>query len=113
MRYKKIILKKKFIFVTVLLTFLATFFFCTNVFTDEKKTKVLVISINGVINPVSAEFIGKSIGKAQEKEAEALVIELDTPGGLDTSMRSSVKDIIGSEVPVVVFVSPSGSRAAS
>lgn len=113
MRYKKIILKKKFIFVTVLLTFLVTFFFCTNVFTDEKKTKVLVISINGVINPVSAEFIGKSIGKAQEKEAEALVIELDTPGGLDTSMRSSVKDIIGSEVPVVVFVSPSGSRAAS
>ena len=73
----------------------------------------MVITLQGVINPVSAEFIGKSIKNAQKKNAEALVIELDTPGGLDTSMRSAVKDIIASEVPVVVFVSPSGARAAS
>jgi membrane-bound serine protease (ClpP class) len=80
---------------------------------EEPKKTVMVITVNGVINPVSAEFIGKSILKANEKKCEVLVIELDTPGGLDASMRTIVKDIIGSEVPVVVFVSPSGSRAAS
>jgi len=73
----------------------------------------MVITINGVISPVSAEYIGKSIKKANEKKVEALIIELDTPGGLDTSMRNIVKDIIGSEVPIIVYVSPSGSRAAS
>ncbi|GAB4409808.1 MAG: nodulation protein NfeD [Thermodesulfovibrionales bacterium] len=73
----------------------------------------MVITVNGVINPVSAEYIGKSIKKAQKINAEALIIELDTPGGLDTSMRNAVKDIVGSEVPVVVFVAPSGARAAS
>ena len=113
MRYRKIILKKKFIFVAILLLFLFSPFFSSIVSTEEKRPNVMVITIDGVINPVSAEFIRKSIAKAQEKRSEALVIELDTPGGLDTSMRSSVKDIIGSEVPVVIFVSPSGSRAAS
>ncbi len=113
MRYRKIILKKKFIFVAILLLFLFSPFFSSIVSTEEKRPNVMVITIDGVINPVSAEFIRKSIAKAQEKRSEALVIQLDTPGGLDTSMRSSVKDIIGSEVPVVIFVSPSGSRAAS
>lgn len=79
----------------------------------ETGREVMVITVNGAINPVSAEYMGKSIQKAMKKKAEALVIELDTPGGLDTSMRSTVKDIVSSEVPVVVFVSPSGARAAS
>jgi membrane-bound serine protease (ClpP class) len=113
MRDKKTFLKNKFISIAILAACFVTFFFSTKGFTNEKKSEVMVITINGVINPVSAEFIGKSIRKAQEKRVEALVIELDTPGGLDTSMRTSVKDIIGSDVPVVVFVSPSGSRAAS
>jgi len=82
-------------------------------FSEEPKRDVMVITINGVINPVASEYIGKKIMVANEKRVEALVIELDTPGGLDASMRKIVKDIIGSEVPVVVFVSPSGSRAAS
>jgi membrane-bound serine protease (ClpP class) len=82
-------------------------------FSEEPRKEVIVISVNGVINPVAAEYIGKNIRKANEKKVEALIIELDTPGGLDTSMRNIVKDIIGSGVPVVVFVSPSGSRAAS
>ena len=82
-------------------------------FSEEPKRDVMVITLNGVINPVASEYIGKSIKIANEKKVEALVIELDTPGGLDTSMRQIVKDIISSEVPVVVYVSPSGSRAAS
>jgi membrane-bound serine protease (ClpP class) len=79
----------------------------------EQKKQVLVIRVNGIINPVSSEFISKSIIRANAMPAEVLVIELDTPGGLDTSMRAIVKDIIGSTVPVVVYVSPGGARAAS
>ncbi len=82
-------------------------------FSDEAAREVTVITVDGVINPVSAEYIGRSIGKAVKKGEEALVIELDTPGGLDTSMRSIVKDIVSSDVPVVVYVAPSGARAAS
>jgi membrane-bound serine protease (ClpP class) len=60
-----------------------------------------------------SEFITKSIDQALENEDDLLVIELDTPGGLDTSMRSIVKKIISSKIPVVVYVAPSGARAAS
>lgn len=80
---------------------------------EEEKETVMVITVDGVINPVSAEFIGKSIKKANEQSVEALIIELDTPGGLDTSMRDIIKGILGSGVPVVVFVAPAGARAAS
>lgn len=82
-------------------------------FAEAPKKEVMVITISGVINPASAEYITKNIKKANERKLEAIVIELDTPGGLDTSMRDIVKNIIGSEVPVVVYVSPSGARAAS
>ena len=88
-------------------------FLCSAAFAEEPGKQVMAIKVDGVINPVSAEFISKSIQKANEKKVEALVIELDTPGGLDTSMRSIVKEIVASGVPVVVYVSPSGSRAAS
>lgn len=102
----------------ILFVIFTAFFISTSVFSETQKTKtqknnVIVITVNGVINPSSAEYIGKSIKKANERKPEALIIELDTPGGLDTSMRIIVKDIIGSEVPVVVYVSPSGARAAS
>ncbi len=80
---------------------------------NEPKFDVLEITVDGIINPVSAEFIHKSIERASELKYEALVIDLDTPGGLDTSMRSIVKDIMASPVPVIVYVSPSGARAAS
>lgn len=80
---------------------------------EGEKETVMVITVDGVINPVSAEFIGKSIKKANEQSVEALIIELDTPGGLDTSMRDIIKGILGSGVPVVVFVAPAGARAAS
>ena len=108
------ILKHRFIFTFILLVF--SIYMSSRVlpvFSDEPKKNVMVITVDGVINPVSAEFIQKSINKANDKKYEALVIELDTPGGLDASMRSIVKEMIGSEVPVIVFVSPSGSRAAS
>jgi membrane-bound serine protease (ClpP class) len=80
---------------------------------EEPGREVLVITLAGTINPVAAEFIETNVKGANETGYEALIIELDTPGGLDTSMRSIIKAMNGSDVPVVVFVSPSGARAAS
>jgi membrane-bound serine protease (ClpP class) len=74
---------------------------------------IYTITVNGAINPPVAGFIKESIEKTQEKGGEALVISLDTPGGLDTSMRDIVKNIMDASVPVIVYVSPSGARAAS
>jgi membrane-bound serine protease (ClpP class) len=71
------------------------------------------IIINGVINPVSAEYIIESIEKAEKEEAEMLVIEMDTPGGLMNSMHDIEKKILAADVPVAVFISPPGSRAGS
>ncbi len=110
------ILKHRFIFTFILIVFSISIYMSSwvlPVFSDEPKKEVMVITVDGVINPVSADFMKKSINKAYDKKYEALVIELDTPGGLDASMRSIVKEMIRSEVPVIVFVSPSGSRAAS
>jgi membrane-bound serine protease (ClpP class) len=74
---------------------------------------VIIATYDGIINPVAAEYMGRAIAKANEKGSSAVVIQLDTPGGLDTSMRYVVKAISASRVPVVVYVAPSGARAAS
>jgi membrane-bound serine protease (ClpP class) len=78
-----------------------------------QEKKIHVISFNGVINPVAAEYISKAISTAEEEQVEALVIQLDTPGGLDQSMRIIIKQMNNSSVPILVYVSPSGARAAS
>jgi len=74
---------------------------------------VLVIRVEGVIAPSSADYIISAIKRADRELAQALVIELDTPGGLDLSMRSIIKEMLSAERPIVVYVSPSGARAAS
>ncbi len=74
---------------------------------------IVVIKVEGVVNPVMSEFISFHIDTVTAENSEALVIELDTPGGLDTSMRSIVKKITSSEVPVIVYIAPGGARAAS
>ena len=75
--------------------------------------KVLLAKVDAVISPVSAKFISQAIDRAEEENAVCLIIELDTPGGLDDSMRIIIKRILASKVPVVVYVAPAGSRAAS
>jgi membrane-bound serine protease (ClpP class) len=72
-----------------------------------------VLTLEGAIQPISAEVITKAIARAEKEKREALIIRLDTPGGLDSSMRDIIKAILASEVPVVVYVAPSGGRAAS
>ncbi len=72
-----------------------------------------VIKVDDSINPGTAEFIKKAITKSESDGAACLVIELDTPGGLVTSMKKIVKAILNSGVPVIVYVAPSGAQAAS
>jgi membrane-bound serine protease (ClpP class) len=72
-----------------------------------------VIEVEGIINPVSAKYIVNAIDQAQEENAKCLILVLDTPGGLMESMRMIVKKMLSAEVPVVVYVAPSGARAAS
>ena len=75
--------------------------------------KVISITINSSINPVTAEFINDAIEKASTEKAACLIIHLNTPGGLLVSTRVIVSSILGSPVPVVVFVSPGGAHAGS
>ena len=77
------------------------------------KPVVDVLTMDGAIQPISAQVIVQAIGRSERDKREALVIRLDTPGGLDTAMRDIIKRILVSEVPVVVYVSPAGGRAAS
>jgi membrane-bound serine protease (ClpP class) len=79
----------------------------------QPREVVDVITVNGVINPISANFITNAIEKAEEERVEALIVVLDTPGGLMESMRQITKAMLNAEVPVVVYVSPPGARAAS
>lgn len=89
------------------------FFILLSLFSARSYADVIVIKSAGTVNPAMSGFISTHIDEAAKEKAELLVIELDTPGGLDTSMRSIVQKMIGSEVPVAVYVSPSGARAAS
>ncbi|HXF94158.1 MAG TPA: nodulation protein NfeD [Nitrospiraceae bacterium] len=74
---------------------------------------VALATYEGVINPVAAEYVHDAIAFAQAQSASALILRLDTPGGLDTSMRVIIKDFTGSPIPIIVYVAPSGGRAAS
>lgn len=72
-----------------------------------------VLAVQGAISPGSADYLVRGIDKAAEAQARLVVIEIDTPGGLDTSMRDVIKAILASPVPVATYVSPKGARAAS
>jgi membrane-bound serine protease (ClpP class) len=80
---------------------------------DQAAAPIVVATYEGVINPVAAEYIHDALAFAEANHAQAVILRLDTPGGLDTSMRLMIKDVTGSTIPVVVYVAPSGGRAAS
>lgn len=77
------------------------------------KDPIVLIDIDGIINPPTAEHILKGLEKAKALDAQAVIIRLDTPGGLDASMRIIIKEMLRSPIPIIVFVGPGGSRAAS
>src|SRR5271169_3392781 len=75
--------------------------------------EVLKIVVNDAIHPITDEYIGRAITEAQRNKDQALLIEISTPGGLLESTRDIIEKIIASPVPVIIYVAPSGSRAAS
>ncbi len=98
----------KKIFCTVLLLL-----FCYCPYAHGAARDIYQITVHNVIGPPVADFITDSIKSATKADAEALLILLDTPGGLDTSMRQIIKAIMDAKLPVIVYVSPQGARAAS
>jgi membrane-bound serine protease (ClpP class) len=74
---------------------------------------IVKLRIDGEIEPILADYITNGIERAAQEHAALVLITIDTPGGLDTSMRQIIAKILASPVPVVTFVSPTGSRAAS
>lgn len=74
---------------------------------------VYTLKVDGIINPIITEYLNRGITKAEENRAECIIIQLNTPGGLDTSMRKIVERMFSSKVPTVVWVAPVGARAAS
>ena len=79
----------------------------------QEKAPVFAIEVDGIINPATAKFIMDSIDQATKEGAQCLIIQLDTPGGLLESTRMIVKKMLTSYIPIVVYVAPSGARAAS
>src|SRR5205823_2830430 len=82
-------------------------------FAADSTAPVLVAHLDGAVDPVTSGYLHRVVAAAQDKRAALLVITIDTPGGLDSSMRAIVQDLLSSPVPSVVFVWPAGARAAS
>ena len=74
---------------------------------------VVLIPLNGAVGPASADFIVRALARAADERAQLAILEIDTPGGLDQSMRSVIKAVLASPVPVAAFIAPGGARAAS
>lgn len=80
---------------------------------EEGGRRALTVTIDGAIGPASASYVKDALVKAAERRAEIVILKMNTPGGLNSSMREIIADVLGSSVPVVGYVAPSGAHAAS
>src|SRR5580765_7306490 len=90
-----------------------SFLFVLIVFAASARADVVRVVVDGTINPVSAEYIERGLARASDQHAQAVLIEIRTPGGLSDSTRDIIAKMLASAVPVIVYVYPSGSRSAS
>lgn len=87
--------------------------FLGNAMPQEQQGTAVILQVKDAIGPATSDYIRRGLEKARDRQAKLVILQLDTPGGLDTAMRDIIRDIIASPVPVVVYVSPAGARAAS
>ena len=101
----------KFIRILLLLGLIITASIAIEV--EAASSRIDVLHVDGVVNPVLVDYIERGIEQAEDDNAIACIIQLDTPGGLVTSMLDIVEDIVNARVPIVVYISPAGAWAAS
>jgi len=102
--------------IKVIIFFLIIISICSCSLTENYTTpnsSIYLLQLNGIINPITSQYVVGGIEDAEAVKAECLILQLDTPGGLDTSMRDIIRKMLNSTIPIIVYVSPSGGRAAS
>ncbi|MGA8111321.1 MAG: nodulation protein NfeD, partial [Acidobacteriaceae bacterium] len=102
-----------FVLLMILLFLLCLLGPCTVRVAAAQTPQVVVLHLDDTIQPISADYLERGLAKAAEIHAQAVLVEMDTPGGLLDSMRAMVGDILQSPVPVIVYVAPAGARAGS
>ncbi len=102
-------IKHLFVILLIMLPIIST----NSLVSSSSSSVIYFLKIEGTINPITAQYIIEGIKEAEENQAECIIIQMDTPGGLDDSMRRIIKEMLNSRIPVIIYIAPQGARAAS